>query len=534
MKNKLLLPIIIVLFCLPILLAGCGGGGTESSSDPGGINTGVPSVVKLLPVQFIAQTNSFITLRARVLDGNGSAVANYPVSFTNMSLTGQLSAVTANTNSQGNAEVRLFSTTPGFATILAQVTTGSGIVRDRKTVYFSTNDVLAVSMSMDVNSVPGNILYNELSDFTLFENASDDTFEVLATVFDAGGVPVGGGVGVSWGTSHVEAGFVRTEAETNVFGQAKAVIRVTPTSIRDTETHVNVTAFAQNGSANMVSLFLQPVVVSAATSSLTANPTTVAPGGTSDLTAVVMLNTGAKAPNGTTVNFSTTCGIVTPFGQTTDGVATSKFTAPVTEGTCTVTATVQGVVIGSVAIRVSAALSVFPTTATINGVTGNVATPAVFTVRGGNPAYSITSGDPAKVAVAPATVAVSGGTFTATVSPGTASGTVTIQVRDSAGATVTVTITITGAASLAVTPATQSTSCSNVAGVNYLISGGTPAYTITSLNPNVTIVPNATGFNAAPSGCAAFPAASTAVTIVVQDSSSPVAQTTVTLTVTNP
>lgn len=430
---------------MTVLLAGCGGGGTGSSAAPPGVNTGVPSVVKLLPVQFIAQTNSFITLKARVLDGNGNAVANYPVSFTNMSLTGILSAVTATTNSQGNAEVRLSSTTPGFATIVAQVTAGSGIVRDRKTVYFSTNDVLATSMSMEVNSVPGNSTYNEVSDFTLFESDADDTFEVLATIFDAGGVPVLGGWGVSWGTSHAEAVVVRAETETNVYGQAKAIFKVSPTSIRDTETHVNVTAFAGNGAANMVTLFLRPVVVSAAASSLTADPLTVAPGGTSDLTAIVMLNTGAKAPDGTTVNFSTTCGTVTPFGQTTDGVAASVFTAPVTEGTCTVTAKVEGVVIGTVPIRVTQALAVFPTSATIDGLAGGS---RIFTITGGNPAYSVTASNPSVTLSAVA----ANGTFTATVAPGTAAGAVTVQVRDSAGATVTVTITITAGICTAAAP----------------------------------------------------------------------------------
>lgn len=445
MRNKLLLPIFILLFCLTIMLAGCGGGGTESSSAPDGINTGIPSVVKLLPVQFIAQTNSFITLRARVLDGNGAAVPNYPVSFTNLSLTGVLSAVTANTNTSGNAEVRISSTTPGFATIVAQVTGGAGIVRDRKTIFFSTNDILTTTMALDVNSVPGNSIYNESSDFIVFETETDDTVEVLATIFDAGGVPVGAGWGVSWGTSHAEAGFVRTESETNVNGQAKAIVKVTPTSLRDTETHVNVSAFSENGSFNLVTLFLRPVAVAAATSSLTALPTTVGVGETSELTAIVRLTTGAFAPDGTSVAFTTTCGSVTPFGQTTDGIATGTFTAPDTTGACTVTATAGGVVIGTATITVAA--------------------------------------------------------------PATA---------------------------LVVTPASQSTSCSNALGVDYLVSGGTPPYAFASLNPNVAVAATPTGFNAAPSGCPAFPAASTAVTIIVQDSSTPVVQQTVTLTVTNP
>ncbi len=519
---------------MTIILAGCGGGGgTGSSSAPSGGNAGVPSVVTLLPVQFIAQTNSFITLKARVLDGNGNVVQNYPVSFTNMSLTGVLSAVTANTDKLGNAEVRISSTTPGFATILVQVTTGSGIVRDRKTIFFSTNDVLAATMSLDVNSVPGNSTYNENSDFNIFETATDDTVEVLATIFDAGGVPVSGGWGVSWATSHAEAVFVRAETETNVFGQAKAVIQVIPASIRDTETHVNISAFAANGSFNMVTLFLQPVVVSPSVllgglSSLSAVPTTVAPSGTSALTAVVKLSTGTAAPDGTTVNFTTTCGTVTPFSQTTGGVAPGTFTAPLAEGTCTVTGTVAGVEIGSVDILVARALSVFPTTGTI--IVGDTKT---FAVSGGTAPYSVASSDTTK-----ATVTVSGGVVSVV---GVAAGAATVSVRDSVGATVTVTITVINPTALNVTPASIPMNCTAGGSQVFTILSGTPApFPAVSGHPGVTIagspVPAVGGtFTAtvAPASCGLFAVGTTPVTITVS-TGAPITFFTVTVNVTNP
>ena len=520
MKSKLLLPIFLLLFCMTIILAGCGSGsGTGSSSEPGGVNTGVPTVVKLLPVQFIAQTNSFITLKARVLDGNGNAVQNYPVSFTNMSLTGDLSAATANTNELGNAEVRIFSTTPGFATILAQVTTGSGIVRDRKTVYFSTNDVLRATMSLDVNSVPGNALYNELSDFTLFETATDDTVEVLATVFDVGGVPVGAGVGVSWSASHAEAKFIRTETETNVFGEAKAIIQVTPASIRDTETNLNISAFSDNGAGNMVTLFLQPVVVSVGTSSLTANPTTVAPGGTSTLSALVKLNTGGAAPDGTTVNFASTCvppgGSVTPFGQTTGGLAPGTFTAPAIEGTCTVTATVQGQVIGSVTIKVAKELAVFPTSVTL--ATG--ATSGNIVITGGNPPYSITSSDTTKAVVNGSPVAASGGAFTVTA--GATTGSATIQVRDASGNTVTVAITVSSAVCTVAAP-----TVTVVPAINQSISAAAPAaviYTITVKNNDSATCASSTFTLTKTSDSAVLPTASFASSVLSPTAPAPCA-----------
>jgi len=474
----------LALIALSLGSFSCGGGGAGGPNVPPGENPGVPSVVQLLPSTFIAQTNSFITLNTKVLDGNGIPVANIPVIYTNLSSIGTLSATSANTNSLGIATVTLFSTTPGFATILAQVNIGVGQVRDRKSVYFSTRDVLTVTMRLDVDSVPGNgnpstfVGYNETSDFRLFESATDDTAEVLATVYDAGGVAVAW-ESVTWSSSHTEATFTRTETTTNVNGQAVAVVKVTPASIRNTETHVNISAYAGNGAANMVTLFLQPVVIDATTSSITAQPSVVNTGGTSTITVMVRLNTGAYAPDGTTVNFTTTCGTVTPFAQTTSGRATATYTAPSTPGTCTVTATAGGVTIGSVTITVTTALTVQPSAVTVDG-----AAPAdiiTFTIYGGIPGYTIATSNPA-IILSTTTVATSGGTFTATVPAATAAGSVTITVRDSAGTTATATITITGAAAAALTVAPSSLTVAEGDTALFVISGGTPPYAVTSSN----------------------------------------------------
>ncbi|MDH5203659.1 MAG: Ig-like domain-containing protein, partial [Nitrospirota bacterium] len=232
--------IVVALLALSFsVLCGCGGGGASGPSMPPGENTGIPSVVQLLPSTFIAQTNTFISLHTKVLDGNGIPLANIPVTFTNLSHPfGIMSSTVANTDAYGIATVTLYSTSPGFATILAQVNSGAGQVRDRKSVFFSTKDVLAVSMTLDVQSVPGDGTYNKPSDFIIFEPPPDpdNTVEVLATVFDAGGVPVEGGWGVSWSASHTEAKFIRTDTQTNLYGKAQAIVQITPESIRNTET----------------------------------------------------------------------------------------------------------------------------------------------------------------------------------------------------------------------------------------------------------------------------------------------------------
>lgn len=532
--------ILLSLLALSFCTFSCGGGAGGSSS-PTGENPGIPSSIQVLPSHYIGQTNSVISLHAKVLDGNGKGVGNVTVRFTNLSPIGVLSATSANTDAAGIATVTLKSTTSGFATVQAEVSTGVSNVRNRKTVYFTTNAVLAVTMSLDVDSVPGNgndntfVGYDESSDFILFNPPPDpdDTVAVLATVRNAGGVRVAG-ESVLWSSDHTEAAFLRTETVTNENGQAKAVIQVTPESIRNTDTHVNIMAFAGNGAANMVTLFLRPVVVNAATSSLTANPTVVAPDGTSTITAVVMLNTGYWAPDGTTVNFTTTCGTVTPFAQTTGGVAEAEFTAPSTTGTCTISGEVAGVSIGTpVDVLVTTALTVQPSPRTISGVTGGVAT---FTIYGGIAGYTVTSSNPviacnstdADCSDAGDTgtwaVAASGGTFTVTVPPNTPASSVTLTVRDSVGTTITATLTIAAGPALDVQPATITANEGET--IEYIIFGGVAPYNVFS--SSTLAPPDPTTVDAAPYGfdvdignlCTPVPPATTCtttVTITVKD-----------------
>lgn len=517
------------------------GGGAGSANQPPGENPGVPSVVQLSPSHFIAQTNSSITLHAKVLDGNGAPVKGVAVTFTNLSEPfgtlkplGTLSVTQAFTNSQGIASVNLFATTSGFATIMAQVNTGVGIVRDRKTIFFSSLDVLAVSMDLDVDSVPGNGIYNELSDFTLFEVPFDNTVVVRATVRNAGGLRVAG-VDVSWSADltgdNIEF-LAGTETITDLNGEARAVVKIKPESIRNTETHVNIMASAGNGAANMVTIFLNPVVIDTAESFLSANPSIVDIGGTSDITAVVILNTGAFAPNGTTVNFTTTCGTITPFGQTTDGVATAEFTAPSTPGTCTVTGKVEGVVIGSVDILVIVPLSVLPPSQTIDGVAGGTVT---FTIFGGVPAYTIASSNPLFPPV-PATVTASGGTFTVTVPANTPTTTVTYTIRDQRGQTVTATLNIQGLA-LSVFP--DGITVNEGESITFTILGGAAPYNFFTSNSaatpatgTVTPPPSTFTITFGAGICTAVPPATTCttdVTVTVIDSKGATATATITV-----
>ncbi|GAB4536782.1 MAG: hypothetical protein Fur0020_05040 [Thermodesulfovibrionia bacterium] len=498
-----------LIVCLMIIapLISCGGG-TSSSSAPPGVNTGIPSVVQLLPLQYVAQTNAYLYLKAKVLDGNGTPLKDVTVYFTNLSQNGTLDPLSAKTDGNGYATTRLQSTVSGFITILAEVNSGSGKIRDKKTVYFTSSDTniyLLPYMTLDVDSVPGNGIYNEASDFYLFEETYDDTVEVLATVYDRWGQPVAG-TPIEWGTDQAEA--VQLEpinSMTNTNGQAKAIIRDIPLSLRDTVTFLNVTASAPYvdgiGAANMVSLFLNPVSIDTSLSYLTADPSVVNKEESSTITAVVYMNTGEPIYDGATINFTTSpktnsdpkpCGSITPFAQTTGGVATAEFIAPPTPGTCTITAKLRGTIIGTVDVMVITPLEVIPSTLTIDGVAGGTAT---FTIYGGIPPYQIITDNPNFPPV-PSTVQKSGDSFTVTVPANTLATTVTYTIRDMAGSTVTAKLEIKGAevGELMVLPDKVSvigipnpdTDTSD--DVVFTIYGGTAPYTV--ISDHQTIIPN--------------------------------------------
>ena len=316
--------ILFILLALSLFAFNCGGG-SGSSNSPKGENPGEPSVVQLLPAQFIAQTNSSIKLHAKVLDGNGAPVNNIPVNFTNLSPIGVLSATTAQTNNSGIATVTLKSTTSGFSTVQVEVNKGVSQVRDRKTVFFSSlntsNPIPTLDLSVDGAG----------KDSTLFETgvSNDDEVLAIATVFDGTGQRVAG-MDVLFGSDSEEATFpLGSIAMTDTNGQASVLIKVIPSALRALPTVINITAIADNGAFDIVSLTLSPVSIQMV--EVFANPLNVDSGGTSAITAQVTTTAGTPAPDGTSVNFTANIGGIEPFSQTTDGIAEATFKAPTLE-----------------------------------------------------------------------------------------------------------------------------------------------------------------------------------------------------------
>ncbi|MEE8329321.1 MAG: hypothetical protein V3R54_05260 [Thermodesulfovibrionia bacterium] len=460
MMKKTLLS--IVLFTIIVSLASCGGSGSGTSGEPEGVNPGIPSIVQLLPLQIVAQTNSSIDFRAKILDGNGNPVKNEPVTFTNLSPIGvinpQLVAtaggvsiaaggpVVVNTDSLGFAIITLYSTTSGFATVQAEVNTGLGQVRDSRTVFFTTGSlILLPSMTLEVDSNLNDI-YDETDDFFILDNGN--VVRIRATVYDRFDIPAPGII-VTFGTDvpyrvgqdpdaecsdgsdfceiYFLGGNIRT---TDGNGQALVDINVFPTSLRTYQTLFNVTAEADNGAFNMVTLFLDPVIATLVT--VFAAPDVVSSGGTSEITASAITNLGTPLPEGTTVNFTVSPipggGGIEPFAQIdAAGVATVTYTAPTLDPAdpdlvVTITATVAGES-GTTTVIVTAptadALEIAPSSITITDDDVNTQT-LLFQITNGVPPYTVTSSnDLVAYDSAPGdgvwSVAASGDTFNVTI-----------------------------------------------------------------------------------------------------------------------
>lgn len=343
--------VLSALLALSLFLYSCGGG-SGSSDSPKGENPGEPSAVQLLPSHFIAQTNSSITLHAKVLDGNGAPVGNVPVSFTNLSPIGDLSATSAKTNSSGLASVTIRSTTSGFSTVQAEVNKGTSSVRDRKSLYFTTAIVIYPVLSASIDG-DGDRFFDEDEDFVMIANGRD-TATLKAKMIDATGRPLARRtILFSTDTTYIDCSnedctdlrqpykqeivFPNGRyAETNYAGEATLEI-IASSNIKEFRTSFNIAAQdTLSGASDLFTVFLDPVEVETIT--VSANPIVLKPLETSEISAYVKTTRGTPVPDGTIVYFSVSpdFGTIDAFSQTTDGLAKVKFISSGKQGVATI------------------------------------------------------------------------------------------------------------------------------------------------------------------------------------------------------
>ncbi len=512
---------ILVAIAIAAGLVGCGGG-NSSSVTPTGVNPGVVSRVDLMATSYVNQMNSYCYFKAKVIDGNGVPISNEQVIFTNLSQTGVLDHTTALTDLNGIATVTLYSTSFGFATIRAEVNTGTEKIADKKTVYFSVFDIAfpTVPAAPDLSSIT---LTSD--NYILFETPTDTDANITATVTDSNGQP-GFNRAVTFGADSPEVSFPLGSSTTNpvvhtdINGKASVLARVSPTVLTATATTVNITASAVTDTktvAGILTLFLKPVTINTIT--VTANPSTVVSAGTSTISARVATTAGNPPPAGTIVNFATSVGNITPFSPTdTNGVATATFTAPTTtiNTSATITASVGGTS-GSTVVNVTGApiaLSVIPDIQTIaNPAVGNTAT---YTILGGTAPYTAVSDNPALVQVS-----VTGHILTAMVAGiPTVNTTVTISVFDATGTKVTATLilAVPPLIPLSVIPDTQTIGNPVIGNTaTYHIQGGIAPYTAFSDTPAFVTVPVAVSGSTVTATVVGIPLINTTVTISIFD-----------------
>ena len=91
----------------------------------------------------------------------------------------------------------------------------------------------------------------------------------------------------------------------------------------------------------------------ASTISVFSTATSLAPGGTAEISAIVIEEAGTPVHDGTVVHFNATLGTVNPAeAETRDGVAVTTFTAGSTTGTAQIAATSGGALTGPEAANV--------------------------------------------------------------------------------------------------------------------------------------------------------------------------------------
>lgn len=454
---------------------------------------------------------------------------------TNSKIDRASTVINAVTNNYGQADVQVSTTTPGYVTV--EAISGSGL-SDRKSIYFSSTGMplsfTPLSVGIDIDG-DGDGIYNEVSDLIICSTGTTSTLTIKATSMFMNAPLSGIAVDVQTDNTSLDAFNTLSGCDIPLtctdFTQSPPVVSTDPpictstcscvclsgTPVGDGDTDIaylttdstgeaftelkitcpatnlqqNISVLASTGTYFLPqfnnnffgfggsTLFLQPLSFTGV--NVSSSNSSVILDGTSTITASVNTTQGiATAPNSTIVQFSSSCGFVSPSSsQTSNGTATTTFRAPSTlpsGGTCTVTADAGGFS-GSTFITIVDSMSMSPSSITLTNP--SVGDSRTYTISGGVSPYTATTDTPQL-----ADVTIAGSTLTVTLNALPAADTpVTITVTDANNNTATATLDLVTTfvmdiAPSAVTVSGQTNPTSTYGSADFAIHGGFAPYII--------------------------------------------------------
>ncbi len=350
----------------------------------------------------------------------------------------------------------------------------------------SKTDTSTLTIDIDGND---NGVYNEQTDYYLLENSSDKEAIIKITYKDKYGKAIYGSA-VTFTSDSKEVSFpMGSTVTTDGSGQATVLIKVEPTILRSLTTTASIIATASD-TKNAILLYILPVTVSPSFSAISATPDTVNTGGTAVITALVKNNLNSVVPNGTIVNYTTTCGTVAASSTTTAGVATASYTAPSTvpiDGVCIITVSSNNVILGVVTLTIG---TIDPTKSSITATPNTIVveeTSVITVMVKNNMGNLVPNGTivnfTATCGTIPSSTTTLNGVATANFRAPSAlptNGKCTVTASSSGVVVGMVDVNLN--AKLTVTPASQTINKATGGIAAFVITGGIPAYTVTSDN----------------------------------------------------
>lgn len=358
----------------------------------------------------------------------------------------------------------------------------------------SETDTSILTIDIDGND---NGVFNEQTDFYLFENSNDKEAILRITYKDKYGKPIYASL-VTLSSDSKEVSFpMGNSVTTDGNGQATVLIRAEPTVLRSLTTTASILA-TSGDIKNAILIYMLPVTVSTSFSSISATPNIVNTGGTTVITALVKNNLNSPVPNGTVVNFAATCGTVKATSTTTSGVATATYNAPLTvpnDGVCIVSVSSNNINLGNLVLIIGV---IDPTKSSISATPNNLVveeTSIITVMVKNNMGDLVPDGTIVNFNASCGTIPTSSNTLNGVATANFKAPTAVptngkCAVTASSSSIVIGTVDLNIYAKLTVTPASHTINKTAGGTAVFTITGGIPPYTITSDNPSFLPNPN--------------------------------------------